>query len=59
MSDSPPVPDRENLVPGKVSDSGAQAELGNLAMSQQGLHPVENVVFGFVVAGPYVGRMRP
>lgn len=50
-----PDTDRENVVPGKVSDAAAQAELGHLVMSQQGSHPVGNLVFGLVVAGVLVG----
>jgi hypothetical protein len=54
MSESPPVPDRENALPGKVSDAAAQAELGKLVVTQQGSHPVGNLVFGLVVAGVLV-----
>jgi hypothetical protein len=55
MSKSHPAPDRQDVLPDKVSDAAARADLGNLVIAQQGSHPVGNLVFGLVVGGLLVG----
>jgi hypothetical protein len=55
MSESSSASDRENVVPAKVSDAAAKADLRGLIMAQQGSHPVGNLVFMLVVAGVLVG----